>query len=191
MTNEWYRASQERIHATGITHNNADGTSRQMILRQYKRRPDGELELVRDSENAVDPNAIAIFCEFEQIGYVPKELAEVWAPKIDSGKFRFTVGYRKVSEFTGDNGRQIVSVTFDVDEWRRDTKPRKSKSQPPAHRDIEDAREQTAVPVSPGLVVCAILIVFGLVAWWLGLFGPGRTARRIGNVPHALESQAE
>jgi hypothetical protein len=50
--------------------------------------PGTELELRRDPENEHDPNAIAVHGPGggEQVGWVPRELAEEIAPELDAGR---------------------------------------------------------------------------------------------------------
>ncbi len=49
--------------------------------------PGRPLELRRDPENTHDPNAIAVHSgDGEQVGWVPRELAEELAPKLDAGE---------------------------------------------------------------------------------------------------------
>lgn len=49
----------------------------------------GEASLVRDADNAVDPNAVAILAGGEHVGYLPAVLAARAAPMIDAGvRFR-------------------------------------------------------------------------------------------------------
>jgi hypothetical protein len=79
-----------RTQIAGITHNNADGTKRQDILRQCTV---GErLLLQRDYDNAFDEYAIAVLRETrEQIGFVPRHVAfrhpamNDLAPHMDQG----------------------------------------------------------------------------------------------------------
>ena len=44
------------------------------------------LELRRDPDNEHDPNAIAVHAGGEQVGWVPRELAEKLAPQLDDGR---------------------------------------------------------------------------------------------------------
>jgi HIRAN domain len=50
--------------------------------------PGSQLELRRDPENPHDPNAIAVHGPGggEQVGWVPRELAEEVAPELDAGR---------------------------------------------------------------------------------------------------------
>ena len=47
--------------------------------------PGRPLELRRDPGNEHDPNAIAVDAAGEQVGWVPRELAEELAPQLDEG----------------------------------------------------------------------------------------------------------
>ena len=44
------------------------------------------MELRRDYENPVDPNAIAVYHRFGQVGFMPRDLAQWLAPEIDAGR---------------------------------------------------------------------------------------------------------
>jgi hypothetical protein len=48
--------------------------------------PGRPLELRRDPDNEHDPNAIAVHAGGEQVGWVPRELAEELAPQLDAGR---------------------------------------------------------------------------------------------------------
>ena len=48
--------------------------------------PGRPLELRRDPDNEHDPNAIAVYAGGEQVGWVPRELAEELAPQLDAGE---------------------------------------------------------------------------------------------------------
>jgi hypothetical protein len=48
--------------------------------------PGKPLELRREPANEHDPNAIAVLAAGEQVGWVPRELAEELAPELDAGK---------------------------------------------------------------------------------------------------------
>lgn len=81
--------SQEpRVYTMGIAGEaqvNADGTSRQQIIKRCK---EGErLVLKREPENPHDPNAVAVLRESgAQIGYVSRRNAEWVAPLLDEGR---------------------------------------------------------------------------------------------------------
>ena len=44
------------------------------------------LDLRRDCDNSVDPNAIAVYHRAGQVGFLPKNLAQRLAPELDSGE---------------------------------------------------------------------------------------------------------
>lgn len=99
---------------------------------------DGELELVRDPDNPHDSNALAVFSNVGQLGFVPAEYAEQWSPLIDSGESRFTCGYFAVDEFKPEPGKRIVTLQLDVDEWQWQTRRGRGGRQPPENRRLDD-----------------------------------------------------
>jgi HIRAN domain len=48
--------------------------------------PGDPLELMRDPDNEHDPNAIQVLADGQQLGWVPRELAERLAPALDGGE---------------------------------------------------------------------------------------------------------
>ncbi|HXM81242.1 MAG TPA: HIRAN domain-containing protein [Burkholderiales bacterium] len=87
-----------RTTVAGVTHQNADGTDRQAILKAL--RPGEELRLEHDAGNPYDKFAVAVFrTTGEQVGYVPAGDVRL-ANHIDSGG---TVAARVVS-ITGGPG---------------------------------------------------------------------------------------
>lgn len=55
-------------------------------------QPGQRVELIRDYDNLVDRNAIAVYLSNEQMGYVPYEVAQILAPEMDTGNhFEATV----------------------------------------------------------------------------------------------------
>ena len=48
-------------------------------------QPQDMLELRRDYDNPVDPNAVAVYCGSGHIGFLPKDIAQRLAPDIDAG----------------------------------------------------------------------------------------------------------
>jgi hypothetical protein len=68
----------------GESKTNADGTKRQSIIR--KLAVGQKMMLVREPDNAYDPNAIIVCTEAkEQIGYVNRETAQRLAKQLDNG----------------------------------------------------------------------------------------------------------
>jgi hypothetical protein len=68
---------QENV--AGIAYDNR----RQVAIRRAK--IDDPLELVREPDNPVDPNAVLIRHRAGEIGYLPWYVAQLLAPEIDSG----------------------------------------------------------------------------------------------------------
>lgn len=69
-----------------------------------------ELELIRNRNNGRDKNAIAVFYEDDQIGFLCRELAEKLAPLMDEGK-EFSC---EVSEITGGKNGLSYGVNIEI-----------------------------------------------------------------------------
>ena len=67
---------QEKV--VGISYENRWITARRV-------RSGDKLELRRDYENPVDPNAVAVHHRSGQVGFLPRGLAQRLAPEVDSG----------------------------------------------------------------------------------------------------------
>ncbi|MBI4641811.1 MAG: HIRAN domain-containing protein [Candidatus Tectomicrobia bacterium] len=48
-------------------------------------QPGQRVELVRDYDNLVDRNAIAVYLSNKEMGYIPREVAQILAPEMDTG----------------------------------------------------------------------------------------------------------
>lgn len=75
----------------GVAAENADGTSRQDIIRallkEFGRRPRLSLALLRERDNPHDSNAIALARgDHGILGHLPRELAAELAPHLDTGQ---------------------------------------------------------------------------------------------------------
>ena len=57
--------------------------NRRIVARRV--RTGDKLELHRDYDNPVDPNAVAVHHKMGQVGFLPRDLAQRLAPEIDSG----------------------------------------------------------------------------------------------------------
>jgi single-stranded-DNA-specific exonuclease len=107
----------------GVTKENPDGANRQQIISECCRRGDA-LFLVREPNNPVDPNAIQVrrivygdtqeYRLGEQIGYVPRELAEDLAPKMDVEKF---VLFAWIMNVTGEDSDSL-GVNIQIEEYK-------------------------------------------------------------------------
>lgn len=70
----------------GESFRNDDGSSRQEIIRAHA-RPGVQAHLERDTENEFDSNAIAVYVNDQQIGYLKAEVAARHAAKLDTGRY--------------------------------------------------------------------------------------------------------
>jgi hypothetical protein len=80
----------EELLARGLKVAGVAGAARHHgeALESQELGPGSELELRRDPDNPHDPNAIAVHGPGggEQVGWVPRELAEEIAPELDAGR---------------------------------------------------------------------------------------------------------
>lgn len=68
----------------GVSKDNADGSSRQAIIRQEVAEDD-KLQLKAEPNNPFDPNAVKVLSKNgNQIGYLNKEMAETILPAINN-----------------------------------------------------------------------------------------------------------
>ncbi len=68
----------------GVSKDNADGSSRQDIIRQEVKEDD-KLRLETEPDNPFDPNAVKVLSKLgNQIGYLSKEMALKVKPAIDN-----------------------------------------------------------------------------------------------------------
>lgn len=81
---------------------------RQGIIANLNQRASVELE--REPGNPYDANAVAVYADGQQIGYIGRGLAEKIAPEIDQGK-RY---YAEIAEITGGGMHQYYGVTIRV-----------------------------------------------------------------------------
>lgn len=127
----------------GTSRENEGGTSRQELI-EYYAEPNLELRLVRDRDNEVDPNAIAVYLDEHQLGFLPKELAAEYAPRF-KGKQAPIQAF--IVEVTGgpEDGKEYFGVNV---KWRENGKGL------PAGRDGDKESVQR------GLIWMAILAVF-------------------------------
>lgn len=72
-----------KIGITGEGFKNADGSSRQKLIARCK--VGDPVELVREPANPYDKNAIAVFAKGGQLGYLRRDDAAEYAPRLDGG----------------------------------------------------------------------------------------------------------
>lgn len=98
----------ESIKIAGVTHNNADGTSRQEILSRMKQWE--TIDLVREPANEYDKNAVALFGGMGQVGYVPTQRAVQIAAMLDHG----AKALAKLSGLYGGAGEKSWGASVDI-----------------------------------------------------------------------------
>jgi len=99
-----------RTKVAGVTHPNADGTSRQAIIARCR---EGDRLLVdREPKNAFDPNAVRISrVRGEQLGYLPRGRAAELAPWMDRGH-RYEAKVIRIFSFAfGEWSGVLIHVT--------------------------------------------------------------------------------
>jgi len=74
------------VKVVGVSHKNLDGSSRQEILAEiFKAEGVFSITLVREPENEYDSNAIMVFANGKQVGYIGKDEATLLSPLMDAG----------------------------------------------------------------------------------------------------------
>jgi hypothetical protein len=107
----------------GVSFDNPDGTSRQQIIRNCC-HPGDALLLLRDRHNPVDPNAVALvrICRGpdgkatfrEQLGYLPRELAQDLSPVFDDGSLGLAEILQVIGDITGKDGYVGVDIRAEI-----------------------------------------------------------------------------
>jgi hypothetical protein len=89
----------------GVTFPNSNGSSRQEIISKINLL--STVELVREPHNEYDPNAIAVYVEGEQVGFLSSEEAVSMASLMDSGT-DFHVIVEDIGVYKGKNFMKIL-----------------------------------------------------------------------------------
>jgi hypothetical protein len=71
---KWRKARWIHTKVVGVSFPNDDGGSRQDHIGRYA-KPDRLVMLVPEPYNPHDPNAVAVYIDDKQIGYIPRGLA--------------------------------------------------------------------------------------------------------------------
>lgn len=105
----------EKIETTvrDVIGKNEDGESRQEIIDQSLWEM-SSLELKREPDNVNDPNAIAVYLDYEEkkIGYLSKNLSERYANRMDTNQVVLQVS--KVKKITKPDDSLGLEITLDV-----------------------------------------------------------------------------
>ena len=97
----------------GTSHRNRDGTSRQAAIRKHC-FAGAPLDLIREPDNKHDRNAIAIFYDDKQIGYLSADIANKYAPKLDAGLISMEVHVDEVTGGYGDKSTLGVNISIKI-----------------------------------------------------------------------------
>ena len=86
--NDWHQPPEgaitlRSIPLAGATFDNPDGVNRQAVLAQVEQWE--RVNLVRETDNPYDVNAVAVISSKGQLGYIPREHAQRIARHMDSG----------------------------------------------------------------------------------------------------------
>lgn len=94
-----------KLKVVGVTFTNEDGTNRQEIIKQLGLND--IVTLRREPTNKYDTNAIAVFTEKGQAGYLAKDYSNILAPMMDAGtQFKATIA--EVDEYKGTHYLHIL-----------------------------------------------------------------------------------
>ncbi|WP_375314976.1 HIRAN domain-containing protein [Schlesneria sp. DSM 10557] len=96
----WVKVGEERHRVAGVTHDQRQDSVR-------RSRPGTAAHLHREPSNRFDPNAVAIFVNRKQVGYLQAETAARLAPRMDAGTVRFEAKVADVWSFESDDADEI------------------------------------------------------------------------------------
>lgn len=128
MENELKRRSDnmEKIRnvdlkVVGVTFKNDDGSSRADIIRDIANNVTAgqkitntmfknvKVDIIREPQNKFDANAIKVFANGKQIGYIGKDYSAILAPILDAGR-TFTCNIKNMGEY---KNRPFCEITVD------------------------------------------------------------------------------
>lgn len=149
-----------RSKVVGVSKKNPDGISRQALIK--KLAIEGEpLQLEREPANEFDPNAIAVYIDDFQIGYISSDLARTLAPIMDSGG-KVKAEIAEITGGTRDRPTTGLNIIVDYD------KPTRGK---PARGKPAAGTQGLRINKSGFAIGCLVLIgvpaAFFLLAYWL------------------------
>lgn len=104
-------AREYPMAVAGESHRNADGSSRQKILRKV--RPGDPVTLVPEPDNPYDPQAVKVMTPAGQVGYVPRGQNARIFDALQNGK-RIEAWVMEVTGGTGDKPSRgcVLGVRF-------------------------------------------------------------------------------
>lgn len=93
------------LKVAGVTFDNPNGTSRQDAIMMA--RLDSTVSLKREPNNEYDPNAIAVFVDEYQVGFLSGEDAQNIAVLMDSG-VQFDAKVEQIGVYKGKNYLRLL-----------------------------------------------------------------------------------
>lgn len=97
----------------GTSQRNRDGTSRQAAIRKHC-YPSAPLDLIREPQNKHDSNAIAVFYDDSQLGYLSADVAWEYAQRIDNGTIKLSARIEDITGGTSDSKTLGVNIRIQV-----------------------------------------------------------------------------
>jgi HIRAN domain len=151
------------LQVHGIFHDNADGTSRQEILRRCNEGE--ELQFIEEPDNPADPNAIKI-CRLngEQLGYCPAEHAAYLTEQLDLG-WTFRVSLGEIYHFEDKPKKLGCRLNVDVLSMAHGQRPPATQGAPipsvdPARNDLRNGFIAVLVVVGAFIFIAAVMNAF-------------------------------
>jgi HIRAN domain len=106
----------QEVFVAGVNHVALCGKHRQKIIAKLRRNE--PIFLVRVPDHPDDPNAVVLFrADGNDIGYLPRELAEEIAPRLDAGS-PVTATVSCVEPFETEEGRHLLGVRLWIIRYR-------------------------------------------------------------------------
>ncbi len=97
----------------GESHQNPDGKSRQAIIREHA-RPGQQAKLKREPDNPYDANAVAVFVNGHQIGYLKRDVAARLCDWIDDPAYEAIASVHSIHGGTREKPSRGVTLELKV-----------------------------------------------------------------------------
>lgn len=94
-----------KLKVVGVTFTNEDGISRQDIIKELC--SNDKITIRREPTNKFDTNAIAVWSEKGQVGYIGKDYASIISPMMDGGA-QFNVTIADIDEYKNTHYLHIL-----------------------------------------------------------------------------------
>lgn len=94
-----------KLKVVGVTFDNEDGTNRQWVIGRLDKS--SNIILRREPHNKYDVNAIAVWSDLGQVGYIAKDYSSIIAPMMDGGT-QFKVDIAEVDMYKNNYYLHII-----------------------------------------------------------------------------------